>query len=101
MTLCTSASSLACACSLLLLDRLHPLFLFDPADQMAHTGAMFERPGKLSDYIKSPYVVSTQATHDSRVVFLFMLVIEMVSTRRCLVWERLAWEQRWLHVVGS
>ena len=61
VTLCTSASSLACACSLLLLDRLHPLFLFDPADQMAHTGAMFERPGKLSDYIKSPYVVSIQA----------------------------------------
>ena len=30
-----------------------------------------------------------------------MLVIEMVSTRRCLVWERLAWEQRWLHVVGK
>ena len=30
-----------------------------------------------------------------------MLVIEMVSTRRCLVWERLALEQKWLHVVGE
>ena len=25
---------------------------------LAFLGAMFERPGKLSDYIKSPYVVS-------------------------------------------